>query len=178
MTIDSATLMNKGMEVIEAHWLFDAPYESIEVIVHRESIIHSMVQFTDGSIKAQLSLPDMRLPIQYAMTYPQRWGNPFAAELDWSRVKALTFEEVDQDKFPCLRLAIKAGQRGSTFPAVLSAADDVAVGLFLSGYIGFLDIARIIEATLERHLAVDSPSIEDILSADNWARDQVKELAL
>ncbi len=177
VTIDSATLMNKGLEVIEAHWLFHTPYGRIDVLVHPQSIIHSMVEFVDGSIKAQLSYPDMRLPIQYALTYPERLPNPRLPRLDWSLVRSLDFEMPDYDKFPCLRLAIEAGKQGGTCPAVLCAADEVAVELFLAGRIRFNDIAGIIARTLEQHQVVASPTLEEIEAADAWAREMLLKTA-
>ena len=177
VTIDSATLMNKGLEVIEAHWLFSMPYDHIDVLVHPQSIIHSMVEFIDGSIKAQLSYPDMRLPIQYALSYPERLPNPQLPRIDWSLVKSLDFEPPDYEKFPCLRLAIEAGRQGGTYPAVLCAADEVAVELFLDGRIRFADIAAVIERTLEQHQAVVSPTLEEIEAADNWARETLLKTA-
>ena len=174
VTIDSATLMNKGMEVIEAHWLFKVPFPLIEVIVHPQSIIHSIVEFADGSAKAQLSMPDMRLPIQYALTYPERWEGHYNTKIDYKMVGALEFEEVDLDRFPCLRLAREAGERGGTYPAVLSAADEVAVGLFLDKKIGFTAIAELVARTLDEHDGVSDPSLEEILAADSWARDTIR----
>ena len=170
VTIDSATLMNKGMEVIEAHWLFGVPYSRIDVVVHTESIVHSMVQFADGSIKAQLSRPDMRLPIQYALGYPDRHFNPDLPMMDWDRAMALNFEPPDLAKFPCLRLAREAGEKGGTYPAVLCAADEVAVEKFLSHRIGLLDIARLVEDALEHHRSTRRPSLDEVLEADAWAR--------
>ena len=170
VTIDSATLMNKGMEVIEAHWLFGVPYSRIGVVVHTESIVHSMVQFADGSIKAQLSQPDMRLPIQYALGYPDRHFNPDLPMMDWDRAMALNFEPPDLAKFPCLRLAREAGEKGGTYPAVLCAADEVAVEKFLSHRIGLLDIARLVEDALEHHRSTRRPSLDEVLEADAWAR--------
>ena len=170
VTIDSATLMNKGMEVIEAHWLFGVPYSRIGVVVHTESIVHSMVQFADGSIKAQLSRPDMRLPIQYALGYPDRHFNPDLPMMDWDRAMALNFEPPDLAKFPCLRLAREAGEKGGTYPAVLCAADEVAVEKFLSHRIGLLDIARLVEDALEHHRSTKCPSLDEVLEADAWAR--------
>ena len=170
VTIDSATLMNKGMEVIEAHWLFGVPYSRIGVVVHTESIVHSMVQFADGSIKAQLSRPDMRLPIQYALGYPDRHFNPDLPMMDWDRAMALNFEPPDLAKFPCLRLAREAGEKGGTYPAVLCAADEVAVEMFLSHWIGLLDIARLVEDALEHHRSTRRPSLDEVLEADAWAR--------
>jgi len=175
VTVDSATLMNKGMEVIEAHWLFGMPYSRISVVVHAESIVHSMVQFADGSIKAQLSRPDMRLPIQYALVYPDRHFNPQLPIMEWDKSMALNFEPPDLVRFPCLRLAQEAGEKGGTYPAVLCAADEVAVELFLSHQISLTDIARLVEDALERHRGVRRPSLEDILEADGWARGHAKK---
>ena len=174
VTIDSATLMNKGMEVIEAHWLFDIPYSQIEVVVHPQSIIHSIVEFVDGSAKAQLSLPDMRLPIQYALTHPERWVSPFREGIDFGSLVSFDFEPVDLDRFPCLKLAMEAGERGGTYPAVLSAADEVAVELFLAKKIGFPDIAAVVASTLDCHEVISYPSIEDIFAADTWARETAR----
>ena len=176
VTIDSATLMNKGLEIIEAHWLFDIPIDNIRVLIHPQSIIHSMVEFIDGSIKAQLSHPDMRLPIQYALSYPERLPNPQLPRLDWNNIKNLTFEQPDFDTFPCLKLAIEAGKKGETYPAVLCAADEVAVELFLSQRIKFTDIARLVEQILEEHEAIAHPSLEEIIAADAWAREKVMQL--
>jgi len=177
VTIDSATLMNKGFEVIEAHWLFNLPFENIKVLIHPQSIIHSMVEFADGSTKAQLSYPDMRLPIQYALSYPERLPNPQLPRLDWSRINSLTFESPDLDTFPCLSLAIEAGKKGETYPAVLCGADEVAVELFLSQRIKFTDIANLVEQALEQHQVIAHPNLEGILAADAWARRKVTELA-
>jgi len=171
VTIDSATLMNKGLEVIEAHWLFSFPFDSIEILIHPQSIVHSMVEFMDGSLKAQLSWPDMKLPIQYALSYPRRWLNPELPRLDWNKISSLNFEPVDYNKFPCLKLAMDAGKSGGTYPAVLCAADEVAVELFLSHRIGFTDIAKIVQKTLEQHRNTSQPSLEEILAADAWARE-------
>ena len=177
ITIDSATLMNKGLEVIEAHWLFGVPIDNIRVIVHPQSIIHSMVEFADGSVKAQLGCPDMCLPIQYALTYPDRLENPQLPALDWSRLDSLAFEPADMKRFPCLGLAIAAGRSEGTCPAVLCAADETAVEMFLAERIGFTDIARLIGEVLERHISVAHPTLEDILAADAWAREEVLRLA-
>jgi len=173
VTIDSATLMNKGLEVIEAHWLFDIPIDRVAVIIHPQSIIHSMVEFADGAVKAQLSYPDMRLPIQYALAYPERLPNPKLPRLDWSQIKELTFEPPDFRAFPCLKLAIEAGKQGGTYPAVLCAADEVAVDLFLEQRTKFTDIARLVELALNEHKSIPHPSIEDIMAADAWAREKV-----
>ena len=176
VTIDSATLMNKGLEVIEAHWLFDMPYKNIRVIIHPQSIIHSMVEFIDGSVKAQLSCPDMRLPIQYALSYPKRLANPQLPRIDWSTTSSLTFEQPDLDNFPCLKLAIRAGEEGGSCPAVLCAADEVAVDLFLSRRIKFTDIANLVEETLQQHHAIAQPTLKEIIAADAWAREKVLQL--
>ncbi len=178
VTIDSATLMNKGLEVIEAHWLFSFPFDSIEILIHPQSIVHSMVEFMDGSLKAQLSWPDMRLPIQYALSYPRRWLNPDLPRLDWNKINSLNFEPVDYNKFPCLKLAMDAGKSGGTYPAVLCAADEVAVELFLSHRISFTDIAKIVQKTLEQHQNIPQPSLEEILAADDWAREYATRLSL
>jgi len=177
VTIDSATLMNKGLEVIEAHWLFNISFDSIKVLIHPQSIIHSMVEFIDGSIKAQLSYPDMRLPIQYALTYPERLPNPQFPKLDWGIINNLSFEQPDFDTFPCLKLAIEAGRKGGTYPAVVCAADEVAVELFLWQRIKFIDIANLVGQALEQHQAIAHPSLEEIMAADAWARQRVLKLA-
>jgi 1-deoxy-D-xylulose-5-phosphate reductoisomerase len=177
VTIDSATLLNKGLEVIEAHWLFGIPYEDIKVIIHPQSIVHSMVEFPDGSTKAQLGCPDMRLPIQYALTYPERLNNPEIPRLDWHSLEKLDFQQPDINTFRCLKLAIEAGKEGGTAPAVLCAADEIAVDLFLSHRIKFNGIAWLIEKVLERHRNTEQPSLEDIYDADSWARTMALELA-
>jgi 1-deoxy-D-xylulose-5-phosphate reductoisomerase len=177
VTIDSATLMNKGLEAIEAHWLFSFPFDSIEILMHPQSIIHSMVEFMDGSLKAQLSWPDMRLPIQYALSYPSRWLNPELPHLDWNKISSLDFEPIDYERFPCLKLAIDAGKSRGTYPAVLCAADDVAVELFLSHRISFTDIAKNVQKTLEQHRNIPRPSLEEILAADAWARECATSLS-
>lgn len=179
ITIDSATLMNKALEVIEAHWLFDVPYECIDVVVHPESIIHSMVEFIDGSVKMQASLPSMHLPIMNALAYPQRLpaaNTDFIRELRWSEVAQLHFEALDSARFPCFRLAIEAGKRGGTYPCVLVGADEEAVDLFLHGKIPFLAIAELIEAALERHQSIEHPDVSAALDACAWARRTVREL--
>ena len=177
VTVDSATLMNKGLETIEAHWLFAIPLENIEILIHPQSIVHSLVEFADGSVKAQLSIPDMRLPIQYALTYPQRLHNLELPRLDWNKIEALTFELVDCERFPCLKLALDAGKSGGTYPTVLCAADEVAVELFLAGEISFTDIAKIVQKTLEQHKNITQPSLEEILAADAWAREYTTSLS-
>jgi 1-deoxy-D-xylulose-5-phosphate reductoisomerase len=170
VTIDSSTLMNKGLEVIEARWLFAVPLEKIEVLIHPQSVIHSMVEFVDGSVKAQLAFPDMRLPIQYAMCFPRRLPNPGLPRIDLDRIQHLSFEPVDTGRFPCLRLALYAGKLGGTYPAAMCAADEVAVELFLSRRIRFVDIAALVEEVLESHQSIGNPSMEDIMRADAWAR--------
>jgi 1-deoxy-D-xylulose-5-phosphate reductoisomerase len=177
VTIDSATLMNKGLEVIEARWLFNIPIDDVTVLVHPQSIVHSMVEFADGSVKAQLSCPDMRLPIQYALTYPDRPFNDILPRLDWQWFKELTFESPDTKRFPCLELVIAAGRTGGTAPAALCGADEAAVGLFLGGRLGFMDIPRLIREVMAKHRVKTRPSLDDILAADAWAQGQVLALA-
>lgn len=179
ITIDSATLMNKGLEVLEARWLFDIPYERIDVIIHSESIIHSMVEFVDGSTKMQASLPSMHLPILNALAYPTRLNctdKSFVRELRWADVARLNFEALDMERFPCFRLAVEAGRRGGTYPCALVGADEEAVELFLAGKISFLGIASLIEAVLERHQSVAQPSVEETIEACAWARRMAREL--
>jgi 1-deoxy-D-xylulose-5-phosphate reductoisomerase len=171
ITIDSATLMNKGLEVIEASWLFGAAAAEIDVVVHPQSVVHSMVEFFDGSILAQMGLTDMRIPIQYALTYPDRWNSPLPS-LDLCRLPKLEFMEPDLEKFPCLRLAYKALRMGGTAPAVLNAANEVAVDSFLNNGIAFHEIPQIIESVLDSHLPQTASDLEDILTADAWARDE------
>lgn len=177
VTIDSATLFNKGLEVIEAHWLFSVPYDQIQVVIHRQSIIHSMIEFVDGSIKAQLCPPDMHLPIQYALLYPSRLPNEDIKMLNLDELLTLTLEPVNYDEFPCLKLALAAAKQGGTYPAVLCAADEIAVDLFIQRNLKFTSIAKIIERTLDRHKPVLHPSIDDILAADKWARDAALTIA-
>ena len=177
VTIDSATLMNKGLEVIEARWLFNVPVDDVTVLVHPQSIVHSMVEFADGSVKAQLGRPDMRLPIQYALTFPDRPFNDTLPRLDWSTFRELTFGLPDMERFPCLGLAIEAGRVGGTVPAVLSSADDTAVELFLNGRIDFTDIPRLIEKTLDKHSGLSDPSLDDVMAAGEWARQAVLAMA-
>ena len=176
VTIDSATLMNKGLEIMEAHWLFGVPLERIEVIIHPQSIIHSMVEFADGSFKAQMSYPDMRLPIQYALTYPERVSNPELPKLEWRKIKELSFEPPDLKMFPCLKLSIQAAKAGGTSPTALCAADEVVVELFLKGAIKFTDIARLIEQVLQEHQTISNPTLDDIMNIDNWSRERVTKI--
>lgn len=169
ITIDSSTLMNKGLEVIEAHELYGTPYDNIDVVVHPQSVVHSMVEFTDGSTIAQLSMPDMRLPIGYALGYPARIAAPFG-RIDWTSLSRLDFEPPDRDTFPCLNLAYHAGRIGGTAPAVLSAANEVVVEAFLAGHITWSRIADYVEKSLSRHSATIPSSIEDVLAADAEGR--------
>lgn len=170
ITIDSATMMNKGLEIIEAHWLFGVSYEKIDVVIHPQSIVHSLVEFCDGSIIAQLGLPDMRLPILYALTYPKRVKSDLP-RLNLSMIKQLTFFEPDTKRFPALRLAREAGEKGGTYPAVFNAANEVAVDRFLSGEIGFLEIPSLVEYVLNSHKSVSHPVVEVILEVDEWTRE-------
>ncbi|WP_068619271.1 1-deoxy-D-xylulose-5-phosphate reductoisomerase [Paenibacillus tuaregi] len=175
ITIDSATMVNKGLEVIEAHWLFDVPYEQIGVLLHPESIIHSYVEFQDSSIIAQLGNPDMRVPIQYALTYPDRWTSP-SRRLSLAEVGSLHFQEMDFVRFPCLRLAFECGKIGGTATCVFNAANEVAVARFLSREIPFLKIESILEETVSRHVPVMNPDLDEIREADSWARDMAARL--
>ena len=175
ISIDSSTLMNKGLEVIEAKWLFDVDYTDIDVVVHPQSIIHSMVQFNDSSIIAQMGCPDMRLPIQYALTYPDRMLNDFE-RLDFTKFSTFTFEKPDLETFPCLKLAFDCLQKGGTYCAVLNAANEVLVNEFLEDKIRFYDIPNYIEKTLEAHNSIEDATLEEILEVDRWAREYVKKL--
>ena len=177
ITVDSATLMNKAFEVIEARWLFDVPWDKIEVVVHPQSIVHSMVELADGSVKAQMGPPDMRLPIQYSLFYPTRLPNQQIPRLDTQMSYSLTFQPLEHQRYPCFDLAVEAGKQGGTYPAVLSAADEVAVGLFLNGKIGFMDIYRAVEKVLEAHTSSAGDCLDDVLEADRWARVRTHEVA-
>ncbi len=170
ITIDSATLMNKGLEVIEAKWLFDLQPEQIETIVHPQSIVHSLVQFNDGSMKAQMGLPDMKLPIQYALGYPQRLHSDFP-RFDFSNFATLTFEQADTDTFRCLSLAYDAMKTGGTMPCAMNAANEIAVSLFLNDEIRFLQIAELVESVMEHHSAILQPELQDYFDVDAWARE-------
>jgi 1-deoxy-D-xylulose-5-phosphate reductoisomerase len=176
ITIDSATLMNKGLEVIEAQWLFGLPAERIEVIVHPQSIIHSMVEFVDGSVKAQLGIPDMKLPIQYALTYPERPPSTFK-RVDFAELGRLTFQDPDMDRFPCLTLAFRAMREGGTAPAVLNAANEAAVGLFLDGKIGFTAIPELIAQAMDANPSSGALTLDLIDRADRDARAFVAQAA-
>ncbi len=175
ITIDSATLMNKGLEVIEAKWLFGLELDRIKVIVHPQSIIHSMVEYVDGSIIAQLGSPDMRLPIQFALTYPDRKPNSFS-KLDLLKCRELTFEEPDMKTFSCLRLAFEALEKGGTMPAAMNAANEEAVGLFLKEKVKFVNIPGIIENIMGRHSIIRNPTLENIVEVDLWARQMVRNM--
>jgi len=168
ITIDSATLMNKGLEMIEAHWLFDTPYERIEVVVNPQSVVHSYIEYADGSLIAQLGPADMRLPIQYALSYPERWPNAFR-RADLPTVGHLDFSVPDVARFPSLRIAREAGIAGNTYPTVLSAADEVAVERFMRGDIGFLDIPALVQQALDAHTPDGPLTLESIQAADRWA---------
>lgn len=176
ITIDSATMMNKGLEVIEAHWLFDIPYEAIDVILHKESVIHSMVEFQDKSVIAQLGTADMRTPIQYALTYPSRLSLPQTKPLDLLEIAELHFHKMDFNRFPCLRMAYQAGKVGGTMPTVLNAANEVSVQLFLQGKITFLQIESLIERVLEHHDVIVHPNLEIIQKIDQETRREVLSL--
>ena len=176
VTVDSATLMNKGLEIIEAKWLFGVDADKIQVVIHPQSIVHSMVGFCDGSIIAQLGLPDMRLPIQYALLYPERLDSQLP-RLDILKAGSLIFEDVDWDKFDCLKLAMEAARVGGTLSVVMNAADEIAVGLFLENKIGFLDIAKVVRVAMESHFPQASPSLEEIYSVDSETRIIALELA-
>jgi 1-deoxy-D-xylulose-5-phosphate reductoisomerase len=175
ITVDSANLMNKGLEAIEARWLFDVPLDKIDIVLHPQSIIHSLVTFVDGSTKAQLGYPDMRLPIQYALSHPERWVSSLG-RLETSTLGSLTFGLIDMDVYPALRLAIEAGRLGGTYPAVLCAADEIAVEAFLSRRIRFTDIPPVVEAALEKHSNCPNPRLDDILEADIWAREMSERM--
>lgn len=171
ITIDSATMFNKGLEMIEASWLFDIEMARVKVVVHPQSIVHSMVEFVDGSLIAQLSTPDMCLPIQYALTYPDRVESR-RVQTDLAKLGSLTFEDPDLERFPSLNLARSAGETGGTMPAVLNAANEVAVDAFCNGKINFPQITEVVSRAMEAHVTVRNPSLDDILAADSWARER------
>ncbi|MBC1485003.1 1-deoxy-D-xylulose-5-phosphate reductoisomerase [Listeria seeligeri] len=176
LTIDSATMFNKGLEVMEAHWLFGVSYDQIEVVIQRESIVHSMVQFVDGSIMAQLGTPDMRIPIQYALTAPDRFHIPFENEFRITDFSALHFEKVDYERFPALKLAYNAGKIGGTMPTVLNAANEIAVAGFLNGQVAFYNIEALVENAMNRHTSISNPDLDTILQVDKETRAYVKTL--
>jgi 1-deoxy-D-xylulose-5-phosphate reductoisomerase len=175
VTIDSASLMNKGLEVVEAHWLFGVSPSQIEVYIHPQSIVHSMVEYKDGAIVAQMAVPDMRGPIAYALSYPERLELDLPS-LDLSTMGTLSFCPVEEDRFPALGLAYQALERGETMPTVLNAANEIAVDAFLQRKLGFLEIPRVIQKTMERHHPADPKSLENILQADAWAREEAQKL--
>ena len=176
ITVDSATMMNKGLEVLEACWLFDLALDDVEIVLHRESIIHSLVEFVDGSMKAQLSTPDMRLPIQLALSYPERIAMP-TPPLDLARLGQLSFAPLAPERFRSVFLAMEAGRLGGTYPTVMNAANEVAVGLFLGGSIRFGQIPALTEAVMERHVPTRDPALDVVLEADTWAREACLRLA-
>ena len=175
ITVDSSTLANKGLEVMEAHWLFDVPYEQIDVVVHPQSIVHSLVEFCDGSVIAQLGAPDMRLPIQYALSYPCRYQQAFE-QLDLVKVASMTFEAPDTEAFPSLRIAVECGKAGGTLPCAFNAANEEAVYAFLDNKIKYLDIPYITEKVTEAHVNISRPTIEDIEAADTAARQAAQAI--
>jgi len=175
ITIDSASMMNKGLEVIEAKWLFDLAMEQIDILIHPQSVVHSMVEFVDGSLLAQMGIPDMRTPIAYALTYPERIKNDLPL-LDLAKTKNLEFLQPDVKKFTCIRLAYEAGTCGGTMPAVLNASNEVTVEAFLDKKIKFVDLPEIIDKVLSGHKVVKKPALEELLQADKWARMQAKEI--
>jgi 1-deoxy-D-xylulose-5-phosphate reductoisomerase len=172
ITIDSATMMNKAFEIVEARWLFDLRPEQVEVVVHPQSIVHSMVEFRDGSVIAQLSPPDMRLPIQYALTYPNRWESP-CTRLDLTRAMQLDFQPVDMERFPAIALGYEVARMGGTTGAVLNAANEAAVTRFLDGQLGFCEIVPACQAILQHHHYDPTPTLEELLRLDQWAREEV-----
>ncbi len=173
ITIDSATMMNKGLEVIEAHWLFNLPYDQISVLLHKESIIHSMVEFHDGSVMGQLGTPDMRVPIAYALMYPDRLKNASKERLDLAKIATLHFENMSFERFPCLQYAFEAGKAGGSMPTVLNAANEVAVDLFLKGKIPFLQIESLIYQALDKHNVIERPDLETIQQIDRQTRESI-----
>ncbi len=173
ITIDSATMFNKALEMIEARWLFDIPIASVDVVVHPQSIVHSMVEMVDGSVLAQLSVTDMAFPIQYALCYPRRVPNTLPP-IDWAKISSLTFELPDEKKFPALRLAREAGEICGTMPAVLNASNEVAVEAFLAGRIRFPEIWALVEETMQQHTPQQHPTLEDLIAADNQAREMAR----
>jgi 1-deoxy-D-xylulose-5-phosphate reductoisomerase len=175
ITIDSATMFNKGLELIEACWLFDLPPSKVQIVIHPESIVHSMVEFIDGSVIAQLSPPDMRTPIQYALTYPGR-AEGIGRRMDLTRPFSMSFQPPDLERFPSLRIAYDVAQRGGTLGAVMNAANEVAVSAFAGGIIRFAEISGIVELTIARHVVQPRPTLDDLLQADRWARATAESL--
>jgi 1-deoxy-D-xylulose-5-phosphate reductoisomerase len=177
ITIDSATLFNKGLEMIEARWLFDIGMDRVSVVIHPQSVVHSMVEFVDGSILAQLSTPDMCLPIQYALTYPERQGSD-RVQTDFTQLGSLTFEAPDLERFPALALARRAGEAGGTLPAVLNAANEIAVDAFVEKRISFPAISEVVRRTMDQHPVMRHPTLDQILEADAWARKEAQHHVL
>ena len=174
ITIDSATMMNKSLEIIEARWLFDVSPDQIEVVIHPQSIVHSMVEFCDGSVIAQLGLPDMRVPIQLAITYPDRMESPVAAP-DWSEIGTLTFDQPDHERFPSLQMGYRAAREGGTLGAVMNAANEIAVEQFFNRRISFTQIFDLVADVMQSHDVVDDPELEDVFAADRWSREKAGE---
>ena len=177
ITVDSATMMNKAFEVIEAKWLFGVPWDKIDVTIHPQSIIHSMVEFEDGSTKAQLSPPNMRLPIQYALFHPERQENKHSPSLDLETISKLTFEPMDPDRYPCFNMALDYAKKGNTWPSVLTGADDGAVQRFIEGKISFGEIPKLIENTLTSHTEIVNPDVDQRIEAANWGYEKSLELS-
>lgn len=179
ITVDSATMMNKGLEVIEAHYLFDMPYENIQPVIHRQSIIHSMVEFVDGSIIAQLWTPDMRLPIQYALTYPERKTIHGGTFLDIAKLSQLNFDtHISPKKYPCFYIALECGKLWHSYPIVMNAANEVAVAAFLANQISYIQIAQVIQKVLDTHKMISSPSLEKIIEIDKQAREEAEKVII
>ena len=175
ITIDSASMFNKGLEIIEAKWLFDLDFDHIDVIMHPESVIHSMIEFKDGAVMAQLGTPDMRLPIQYALTYPNRIEIINSKHLDFKTLKQLTFRELDEVRFPAIKIAYAVGRRQATYPAVLNGAKEMATQLFLKDQVPFLEIEESVIAALKAHQPIENPNLDELIEADKWARNFVLE---
>ncbi|MFH2028895.1 MAG: 1-deoxy-D-xylulose-5-phosphate reductoisomerase [Nanoarchaeota archaeon] len=174
ITVDSATLMNKGFEVIEAHWLYDMPYDKIDVVIHPESIVHSLVEFNDHSVIAQLGMPSMKIPIQYALSYPNRFKNDQLPKLDLKKVGQLNFREPDFQRFPCLRYAYEAGRSGGSMPPVVNAANEIAVKYFLQDRIRFLDIQRLIKESMDNHKIIKQPGLDEIMDIDRKIKKETE----
>ena len=175
ITIDSATMVNKGLEIIEAHWLFNMPYDKIDVVIHKESIIHSMIQTKDGAVKAQLGTPDMRIPIMYALSYPNRL-NIDTERLDFSKISTMNFKPVDIDRYPAIKLAYEAGRKEGSMPTVFNASNEVAVDAFINKKLRFILIEEVIERTMKAHTNISNPSLEEVLEVDKWAREYASRL--
>src|SRR3989338_2156251 len=175
ITIDSATLMNKGFEVIEAHWLYGINYDKIKIVIHPQSIVHSLVEFVDGSVKAQLGFPDMKIPIQYALTYPKRFHS-LSKPLNLVQIKKLEFSEPDFEKFQCLKYSYEAGIKGGTSPAVMNAANEIAVYAFLENKIRFLDVPRLVRKVMDEHNLIKNPALKEILEVDRKTKEETKNI--